>query len=284
MTWRIQEPDSQLTELRSLLLAPDRKENDELRTRVETLQTILDEEPLLAERLMPHMDQHTEHLQKNFSGIFGKQLSTAISEQISNPETRKELIHALSPIIGRLIVQYLRDEIERISQLIDQRLQNPFESIKIRIKAFFSGVTYEEMLLRETVQPSVKEVFIIQKETGLPLAHYSPAQVSHPEVVAGMLTGIKAFVEHAFDTNSQELQTLEYEKDKILLHNFEEYYFAVVVEGPPHAEFRKQLRDKINRFCETHPFQAGGDVYAESQQQLSAQLTSYFHGFGTDHQ
>ena len=273
-------PNSQqmLDELRRILLSEDRQSNQGLIARFEEMERMLKEEDFEG-KLEPHLEAHISYLQENFPELFGKHLATAIKVQIR--DSQNEIIDALYPIIGKLIVRFLRAEIERISQQIDDRLKDPFsfESIKLRFKALFSGVSYEELLLQSTVQPEVEELFIIQAETGLPLGHFSLHQVTHPDMVAGMLTGIKSFMEHAFEKGEQELHTMEYDQNEILLYSYQTFYVAAVVAGQAKATFKQQLHKKINEFCELYPITIEEPISQHFQEDLSAKLNAHFHGF-----
>jgi hypothetical protein len=61
--------------------------------------------------------------------------------------------------------------------------------------------------------------------------------------VAGMLSAIKSFVENAFGQEDSELESLEYSDYKILLYNFNRFYFACVIEGYVDAILKDELQD-----------------------------------------
>ena len=84
---------------------------------------------------------------------------------------------------------------------------------------------------------------MIDKNSGLLIGEYSPQNILEPDLVAGMLSAIKSFVESAFGQESSELESLEYSSYKILLYNFNRFYFACVMEGFIDAELRAQLQD-----------------------------------------
>lgn len=271
-------PHHLLEELRHLLLAEDREKRSELWQRLEQLEAEVQKDEF-QEKIEPYLEEQLSMLQQNFPELFGKHLGTAIKVQIR--ESQSEIIDALYPIIGKLIGKYLRAEIERISQQIDQRLQDPFSfsSLKLRFKALFTGVSYQELLLESTAQPKIEELFVIEAETGLPMGHFSLNNLSHPDMVAGMLTGIKSFVEHAFEKTNEELNTLEYEKYKILLHTFENFYIAAVVEGNLNAKFEQELRDTIFEFCRLNPIEKQHNITQVTKEELSQKLQTHFQGF-----
>ncbi|MEM7659823.1 MAG: hypothetical protein AAF399_27160, partial [Bacteroidota bacterium] len=177
-------------------------------------------------------------------------------------------------------------EIERISQQIDERLKDPFsfESLKLRAKALFSGVSYEELLLQSTSRPKVEELFVVHAETGLLLGNFSLNQLIHPDMVAGMLTGIKSFMEHAFEQESQELHTMEYEQNEILLFSFQNFYVAAVVQGQASAVFKQGLQKHIHLFCEHNQMVPEGDISQTFQVELSTKLNDHFHQFNEKNQ
>ncbi|MEM9986627.1 MAG: hypothetical protein AAF804_16170, partial [Bacteroidota bacterium] len=227
------EAEQLLNELRALLLDQDRHTREGLAQKLNELEAVLNDPEALGQRLEPILEDQVQYLQENFPELFGRYLSSAIKLQIRN--SQGEIIDALYPIMGKLINRYLRAEIERISQRLDQSLKDPFswENIKLRFKAWFSGVSYQELLLSRTDPPIVEDLFLIDKNTGLAMAHYSLHELTQPEVVAGMLTGIKSFVEHAFDQPDQELQNLEYEQFKILIFSFQTFFLAAGLKGYP---------------------------------------------------
>ncbi|MEO0895158.1 MAG: hypothetical protein AAFY71_01980 [Bacteroidota bacterium] len=268
-------------EVKKFFLKEEHKVQDDLYERLNEIESLLASSDKLDKKLKPHFDKHLEehvtYLQENYPDLFGKYMATAIKKGIK--DSQEEIIDALYPIIGKLISKFLRMELEKLSQMIDQRLQDPFsfDNLKLRVKALFSGVSYEEMLITRMGRPQVEEVFLINKENGLPLGHFSIDSVTQPQAVAGMLTGIKDFVEHAFEKEDTELETLSYDKYEIILFNFETFYFATVVEGKPHAIFRKELYDTAMNFCEKHPIWVKEAITGASQAQVGEALKDHFH-------
>lgn len=270
---------TKLDELRKLLLAEDRPDRDEIREKVSELEELLGSREALAEHLQPHFMEHQEHLQAHFPELFGKSIASAIKSQIR--DSQDEIIDALHPIIGKLIVQYVKMEIQRISQEIDRRLEDPFsfKNLRLRFKALVTGIPYEDLLMQDIQNPHVEQIFLISKDTGFPLGTYSINDVGQKDMIAGMLTGIKSFVEDAFQTESQELQTVSYDKYQILLISFQTFYFAIVVDEIPHARFQEKLREEILKFCEKHPVWTNDNITGASQEDVSKALKEHFHGF-----
>lgn len=278
-----QQAANRLEELRALLLAQDRASHSSVMERLAELEQAMVDDETFAERLNPYLEEQVRYLQQEFPSLFGKFLGPAIKQQIQ--EEREVIIDALYPIIGKLIARYLKEEIQRISEKLDESLKDPFSmsNLKLRFKAMFSSVSYEELLFREIAGSNkLEEVFIIQKDTGLSMAHYSLHGVTRSQMVAGMLTGIKSFMEDAFQKGGQELDTLEYDKYQIKVFPYSRFYIAAVIEGTPDAKYERVLRQKVDEFCTNTDIPLGSEVTNELQARLSNTLKQHFDAFNQE--
>ncbi|MEO0473593.1 MAG: hypothetical protein AAF206_28535 [Bacteroidota bacterium] len=276
--------DGKLAQLRELLLKDEELARQAVEEDVNSLKEIILNRENFGNHLAPHLADNVEYLQQNYPNLFGRYLGEAIKLQIRN--SQGEIIDALYPIIGKLISKYLREEFRRISEQIDQRLSDPFswKNIRLRAKALFTGTSYQEMLIKETNQISVEQLFVIDKNSGLLLGHASFKPITSPDMVAGMLKGVQDFVEHALETQKQELETLEYDRNTILLYHFETITFAVVIEGEPDANFKQDMRDQLFSFIEQHPVHASNSVTQADQDALAQKLQLHFNGFDQNDQ
>jgi hypothetical protein len=100
-----------------------------------------------------------------------------------------------------------------------------------------------------------------------------------PDIVAGMFTGIKEFVEHAFDGGSQELVVLEYERYKVVIHTFPGVYFAAVSEGVMTPDFRDRLEQAFLEFGQNEKLVSPEEVTSEVRAHWDERLKDYFDGF-----
>ena len=93
-----------------------------------------------------------------------------------------------------------------------------------------------------------------KKNSGILLADYSPLSEDtiDKEMVAGMLTAIKSFVEDAFQGGDQNLELIEYELYTIHIQNFYSYYVAAVISGAYSIMFKEVLEDQIIDFAKNH--------------------------------
>lgn len=91
---------------------------------------------------------------------------------------------------------------------------------------------------------------MVQKGSGLLLGSFSRKQTLDQDVIAGMLTAIKGFVEEAFHQEGQELELIEWQNYQILIQNYHTYYVAVAVSGTITTSYREDIAAKLNDFLE----------------------------------
>ena len=202
----------------------------------------------------------------------GPTITQTLKVQIK--ESRDDVVQALFPIIGEMIKKYIRQEIQVLTEKIDKQFEQAlsFDLIWLRIKAFFTGANYNEMILATTQEPQVQEIFIIEEESGLLQASYSKKGMIDQDMVAGMLTAIKAFVEDAFEQENQHLETISYDLYDIYVQNFNKFYIAVVLSGGMNAAFKSKLNDTIVKFVKEVTLKSSNSDTKE----LTKKMSQYF--------
>jgi len=178
----------------------------------------------------------------------GPTITATLKKQIK--ESKDDVIQMLYPIIGQLIKKYIQQEMAQLTEKIDKQMEDAFAFDKLidRVKAFFSGVNYNEIILRNADEPELQQIFLIEEGSGLMLASYTRNKKIDQDIIAGMLTAIKMFVEDAFQKENQQLETIEYSSYKIYIQSFNKFYVAVVLSGTMSAKFKSKLDDNIMKF------------------------------------
>ncbi|NOQ70972.1 MAG: hypothetical protein GQ574_03160 [Crocinitomix sp.] len=176
-----------------------------------------------------------------------------LEKELNDPEkfaaviqqSKAEIIDVLGPVMGKMIKKFISSEMSRLKQSIENKSKAlfSFKFFKQRLKNKMAGVSKGDAAINEAVDSSLLQIFVIEQETGLLIGEYSHINVLEPDMVAGMLSAIKSFVESAFGEENSELESLEYSSYKILLYNFNRFYFACVMEGYVDAETRANLQD-----------------------------------------
>jgi hypothetical protein len=175
----------------------------------------------------------------------------AIQYELKN--SQDEVINSLYPIIGKLISKFIKAEFEKIVEQLDARVKGTFsfEEWSRRTKAFFSGNNSSAILLSEINKPKVIEVFVIQNGSGLLIGNDSlDDKATDRDMVAGLLTAIKAFAEDAFSKNHETLSTIEYEHLKLIVQTYHTLTVAFVVTGIVNNEFKEKLKLLSDDFLE----------------------------------
>lgn len=160
-------------------------------------------------------------------------------------QSKAEIIDVLGPVLGKMMKKFIASEITRIKENIEKQSKAifTFQFLKQTIKNKMAGVSNGDAAIDQAMGGSLLQIFVIDKNSGLLIGEYSPQNILEPDLVAGMLSAIKSFVESAFGQENSELESLEYSSYKILLYNFNRFYFACVMEGFIDAELRAQLQD-----------------------------------------
>ncbi len=224
------------------------------------------------------LNDRINYLKKNFTELFGPTLSSALKIQIE--ESRDDVVNALYPIIGQMIKKYIASEIKLITEKIDQKMSEMFswEGILARLKHWIAGTSMSEEVLTSTQAPTIEEVFIIQQDSGLLLGSYSKNKTLDQDMIAGMLTAIKSFMADAFDQEKkQDVASIAYETNQIIIKNLGGYYFAIVTSGIVNEAFMTKLDSQVLRFGERISTQYIHDKTESLEENiLSDEIEEYF--------
>ena len=121
-----------------------------------------------------------------------------------------------------------------------------------KITRYFSGVKESDIIFTESVDFQIEEVYLVQKDSGLLIGNASKENTVDKDVLAAMLTAIKAFVEDAFKREQEDLESIQYGTYKIIIQSFYSYYIALAVKGTLSSAQRDQLGNKILDFADLH--------------------------------
>ena len=266
-------------QLQQLLLDEDRQVSSNIKEEVEQLRAQLVSPEEINARVSPFIEDKVKYLQENFPELFGPIMAQTIKQQIA--DSQDEMIDALYPIIGKLIKKFISKEMERLSEQIDRQISDTFSwhAWKRRMKGWFKGESEKDRIFNDLLKAKVEEVFIVDKESGLLAGSWSRSELVDRDMVAGMLTAIKSFVEHAFSKGEQEIETIEYDNYKLLVRNFHTYYIVVVVSGSVSAEFKSMLTDLLLNFAERYKITARNDMDGETVEHNSKALAAHLHEY-----
>ncbi|MEW7289183.1 cell envelope biogenesis protein OmpA [Aquimarina sp. 2304DJ70-9] len=248
------EDQDKLKILKELLLTEEKEYTDSIAEKVEELSKIVHQKQELSHKVDPIIDDKLDKFVEEIPQTLGPTITEALKEEIKN--SQDAVVEALFPIIGKMIKKYIAHEMKLLSENISKQTKKAFSFKnwfrKTRAKA--QGITEGDLALTEYSKPRLIQMFVIEKNSGILIADYSPLSEStiDKEMVAGMLTAIKSFVEDAFEGGDQNLETIEYELYTIHIQNFYSYYIAAVISGAYNMMFKEVLEDQILDFAQNH--------------------------------
>jgi outer membrane protein OmpA-like peptidoglycan-associated protein len=179
------------------------------------------------------------------SQTLGPEMGKTIKAQI---EVEKDaMVDALYPVIGNTISKYLAEAIKSINQQVETALSPA--GIKRKIRAKIQGVSEAELILREAINYEVQAVFLIHKASGLVIRAIQP-NTEHKldaDMLAGMLTAMRSFVNEYIASDSEELNEIEYGSSKIILEVAGYCYLAAIVKGEPSKQFLEKIRTSLSQ-------------------------------------
>lgn len=205
-----------LRQLQDILLRQDRAEllaiKQQLRQRDLTVQQMIDDKLV--------------YFQTHFPVEFEAALNQVIDRRLENSQDK--LLDAIYPVMGKMIRKYIALQFAQLQEKIDQQLN---QGMIGRLRNLFSGVKESDIVMSQASASGVEEVFVIQKYSGILLGNASAETTINSDVIAGMLTAIKGFVEDAFKREDEDLEMIQYGSYSIIIQNFYSYYLAIAVKG-----------------------------------------------------
>ncbi len=256
------------------------EEIKEFKEEVEDFKEGIEDPNMFKEKVQPVVDEKIYEVKNNFNEVFGEEMRHSIKLQIV--ESKEDFVEALYPLVGKLVKSYVRNEFEKLLESINGRLESAFSirGLLNRVKSFFTGVRYEELAIRNVFGSIIEEVFIIHRESGLLIGNYSRNNTADVDMVAGMLTAIKQFSEETFNaTPDEELETIEYGSNKVVIQNFYKYYIATVISGVIDSRFKSRLNNHLINFSEKNLSKPIAQIDSELFDGISKKLKLSFYEF-----
>jgi len=123
-----------------------------------------------------------------------------------------------------------------------------WRSLQWRLDARRTGRSFAEIVLLNTLVYRVEQVFLIHRPSGLLLQHLtaSGTDAQDADMVSGMLTAIRDFVQDSFKVGEDEgLQTLKVGDLSVWIEQGPHALLAVVVRGSAPASLRTTLQQAL---------------------------------------
>lgn len=258
-----------MSQLKDILLREDRS------TLLE-LQRTLNERELLEKKINPIVVDHLEFLRHNFPKEYAQIVNKMVEQKIKSSQT--EIVEAIYPVLGGMITKFINFKFQELKDTIDDQINtlkynyNPVFWLRNR----FLGIKDSDMILANIDKPLLEEIFVIERDSGLLIGGATLYPSVNRDVVAGMMTAIKAFVEDAFIREKEELELIQYGRYKIVIENFPYYYFAAAISGSISTTEAGKLRSDIIEFIKHSDVLHAPDLDGKKQDRVSQALDYQF--------
>ncbi len=269
---QLQEPEDEtvlMSQLKDILLREDR-------SALEELQRTLNEKQLLAEKINPIVEDHLAFLRQNFPKEYAKIVNRMVEQKLKSSQT--EILDVIYPVMGKMINKYIAFQFQEMKDSINARIDALFSKQGlmwwIRNKIF--GIDNAEMLLSSLDTPIIEEIFVIQRDSGLLYGSAALHPTVNRDVVGGMLTAIKSFVEDAFEREHEDLEIIQFGTYKIIIENMPSHYFALAMSGSVSNTEGAVLRNQIIDFIQENDLLRSDNFNSTVQEQISQALDNQF--------
>jgi hypothetical protein len=197
--------------------------------------------------VMSEMIRRTVHDSRDdMAEAIGPIMGEAIRVQIR--DSRQDMVEALYPVIGESVQRSVVEALRELQRNIDARLKTVLNPRNYRraILARLRGVSAAQLTLRDSLPFSVQNIFLIQRGSGLLIAHSQVgADIVNSDLVSGMLTAIRDFVRDSFGQGQaeKELDEIQYGNQRIVIQSGQVVYLAVLIDGIEPEGLHARLHD-----------------------------------------
>jgi outer membrane protein OmpA-like peptidoglycan-associated protein len=239
-------PLDDLDELRQLLIRPEQEELRELHDRLDDKEQRAHEiADVLPEAVILSRDRGSEELTRALRPA----VEGSVRESI---EKRPEVfIDALYPIIGPIVRRSIAERFRELLQSLNQTLEHTFswQGLKWRFEAWRTGKSFAEVVMLRSLVYRVEQVFLIHRETSLPLLHVTadPALSKDSGMVAGMLSAIEDFAHDSLSAGEDSALEADHRFGElhVWLAPGRYAYLAASIRGNPPRDLHSELEESI---------------------------------------
>ncbi len=237
-------PAEDLSELKELLLGPERRRLDEAERRLAV--------GLRAEQIAEHLPEAIV-LRSGRDRQLARALSPTIQGAISESVRRnpKEIATAIFPVLGPAIRKAIAETMAALVRSINAAVEHSFSirGLRWRIESWRTGVPFAQIIIKHSLVYRVEQVFLIHAESGLLLAHMAPRDlaVADADLIAGMMIAIQDFVADSFKVEEEgaRLRTFSVGEMTVFVERGPLAILAAVVRGQPPETYLRKLQDTL---------------------------------------
>ncbi len=271
--------DDSLAELRSLIVGPEQRE-------LLTLQSHLFDRSVQT-RDVSNVLPDAIALRRSDPEL-ADALAPTIEDAVTASVRRdpRPLADALFPVMGpairKAITHTLASMMESLNRTIEYSVS--WRAFRWRWTAFRTGKPFAEIVLLNTLQYRVEQVFLIHAETGLLLQHASSerAAIQDADQISAMLTAIRDFARDSFRTpDADSVDALRVGDLSVIVEQGPSAMLAGVVRGTAPLTLRGTFQEALEHIhrqlgSELKAFQGDASVFERARPILDACLVTRF--------
>jgi OOP family OmpA-OmpF porin len=271
--------DAELAALQSILIGPAARQLDAIQARLDDPAARAAEVAgVLPRVLVTHAGD--PEVTRALTPAVERAITTSVRR---NP---RPLADALFPIMGPAIRKAVSASLAAMIDSVNRTLEHAvsWRSVQWRLEALRTHRSFAEIVLARTLLYRVEQLFLIDRRTGLLLLHVQPgsAAVADADMVSGMLTAIRDFVQDSFRVASGDsLESLKVGDLSVWIDAGPRALVAAVIRGtaprdlhPLLQEAVEEIHRQFGRDLET--FQGDASAFEGARPILERCLTSEY--------
>jgi len=275
-----QDPQGDITELRKLIMGPANRRLDQVQHQLDDPdQRARDISRILPRAVTMSSDRDGE-LATSLAPITEQAIRTSIKKD------RQIFVDVLFPVMGPAIRKAIAATIQGLIQNFNQILEHSFsiKGLRWRLEALRTRRPFAEVVLLNTLVYQVEQVFLIHRESGVLIEHVvaKTAASQNPDLVSGMLTAIRDFVQDSFGAAQEDtLDTFQVGRRKVWIEHGAHAMLALVISGNPSVHLRETMRDvlddiHVSHSDKLHTFDGDTVQFADTRPTLNGLLQVQF--------
>lgn len=276
-----------LNELRRLLFGGEQEQLRRLQQRLDDTDRQTAEVSQVLPGAIRLRGPRDKHLSSAMSSTVEESLSLSVR---ANPQRLSEVLY---PVIGPAIRAAVAHALSSMMQSLNETLNRSFsvQGLKWRVEAMRTGKSFAEVVLLHTLLYRVEQVFIIHKQTGLPVmqAIVPAVAAQDPQLISGMLTAIQDFVRDSFTEGEDRsrIRTLDMEGMDVWAEQGPHAVLAAVIRGEAPQELRLLFQEVLENIHRNHAadlaeFDGETALFEISQPELQRCLVSQLANTSTE--
>lgn len=201
-----------------------------------------------------------ERLQKSVAGVLDgalrdaeidnhDELADAVAPVVVNTvkteirNSRDDIAEALYPMTGRMVKAYVASAIKELAESLNRKLDN--NPLMLRLRALSTGRPVSELLIAESQNVELDQLFLIRRGTGELVARWPANDSGHnqDQIMSGVLTAINDFASEALKDEGSSLREIDLGDRQVFLRASPLYLLAAKCQGSASGAVEKVLDD-----------------------------------------